>query len=70
VLLQAGALDRGGSTKSGAFTLGPFPGGGQFGEVRIDDVGSATVGVTLTGWSWDLRRVLEMRFDVPATPRP
>ncbi|MFQ1002379.1 alkaline phosphatase D family protein [Modestobacter sp. SSW1-42] len=52
-LLHAGALDRPGSVKGGPYSEGTFPGAGQFGTVQVTDDGGATVGVELTGRTWD-----------------
>jgi phosphodiesterase/alkaline phosphatase D-like protein len=56
-VFQAAAVDRPGSVKGGPYTGAVLPGGGQFGEVQVDDDG-ATVTVTLTGRRWDGRRLL------------
>jgi hypothetical protein len=51
-LLQAAAIDRPGGVKGGPYSGSVLPGGGQFGEVEVDDDGT-TVTVTLTGRRWD-----------------
>jgi alkaline phosphatase D len=38
-VLQAAALDRGGSVKGGPYSEGTYPGGGQYGHVTITDQG-------------------------------
>jgi hypothetical protein len=62
-LLQAAALDREGSTKGGPYTLGPFPGGGQFAIVRVEDIGEE-LRVEIIGHDYKDNRLLGMRFTV------
>ena len=63
-VMQAAALDRNGSTKGGPYSEGTFPGGGQFGLMRIIDNGEE-VEVELTGLDWTGREIvsLSLRFD-------
>lgn len=39
--------------KGGPYSEGAFPGAGQFGSVEVSDDGGPTVGVELTGRTWD-----------------
>jgi len=63
-VMQAAALDRNGSSKGGPYSEGMFPGGGQFGLMRISDKGDEVL-VELTGLDWTGREVarLALRFD-------
>ncbi|MEO1059891.1 MAG: alkaline phosphatase D family protein [Actinomycetota bacterium] len=62
-VFHAGALDRPGSVKGGPYSHGTFPGGGQFGQVTVDDDGE-TVAVTLTGRNWRNEIVVEHSLTV------
>jgi hypothetical protein len=63
-VLQAAALDRPGNIKGGPYSEGAFPGGGQFGVLRIEDDGS-TVKVALSGRNWRGKTIVSYRFTVP-----
>lgn len=65
-LLQAAALDRPGSVKGGPYSGGTFPGGGQFGEVEVDDDGGPTIDVTLRGLTWRSEVLVEETVTLPA----
>ena len=62
-VFHAGALDRPGSVKGGPYSHGTYPGGGQFGQVTVDDDGT-DVAVTLTGRDWRNESVVEHAFTV------
>lgn len=62
-VFHAGALDRPGSVKGGPYSHGTYPGGGQFGQVTVDDDGT-DVAVTLTGRDWRNEIVVEHAFTV------
>ena len=62
-LLQAAALDREGSVKGGPYTLGPFPGGGQFAIVQVEDTGPE-LQVELTGYDYKNNQLLGLQFIV------
>lgn len=64
-LLHAAALDRPGSVKGGPYSGGVHPGGGQFGEIEVDDEGGATLTITLKGRTWDDRTLVEQTFVLP-----
>jgi phosphodiesterase/alkaline phosphatase D-like protein len=51
-VLQAGALDRGGSTKGGPYSQGTSPGGGRYGHVTVTDLGE-TLHVRFSGRAID-----------------
>jgi hypothetical protein len=61
-LLQAAALDRPGSVKGGPYSGGVYPGGGQFGEIEVNDDGRDTIDVTLRGLTWDGEVLVEQTF--------
>jgi phosphodiesterase/alkaline phosphatase D-like protein len=63
-VMHAGALDRPGSVKGGPYTLGPLPGGGQFGLMTVTDSGQETVEIRLEGMDQDGERLLGMTFTV------
>lgn len=67
-LAHGGALDRPGGVKGGPYTVGPFPGSGQFGTLDVDDDGGPLVRVTVTGRTWDGRTLLERTVDLRAEP--
>jgi hypothetical protein len=50
-VLHAGALDRPGNVKGGPYSDGAYPGGGQFGLIRITDDGRR-LDVELAGLDW------------------
>jgi len=64
-VLQAAALDRPGSEKGGPYSGGAFPGGGQYGEVAVQDDGGQALAVTLRGRTWDGRTLVEQTFTLP-----
>lgn len=64
---HAAALDRRGSTKGGPYSEGAFPGGGQFGLLAIDDLGSE-VRVTFSGRNWRGEEVLHHTVAFPVPP--
>ncbi len=73
-VLHAAALDRTGSTKGGPYRCEScstsdagrvvYPGGGQFGTLRVDDDGDRIV-VTLTGWSVERGELISLRREFP-----
>jgi hypothetical protein len=67
-LLHAAALDRPGGVKGGPYSAGAFPGGGQYGRIRIADDGT-TVRVTLSGHTWDGRTLVSRDFGFAASDR-
>lgn len=67
-LLQAAALDRPGSTKGGPYSAGTYPGGGQYGEIEVDDDGGDTLAITLRGRTWDGDTLVEQTFTLPVGP--
>ena len=62
-VLQAAALDRPGTVKGGPYSHGTFPGSGQYGRLEIDDDGSDTVTVHLSGHTWDGRELTSLSID-------
>jgi hypothetical protein len=64
-VLHAAALDRPGSEKGGPYSGGTFPGGGQYGEVAVQDDGGPTLAVTLRGRTWDGRTLVAQTFTLP-----
>ena len=62
-LVHAAALDRKGSTKGSPYTLGPFPGGGQFALMSVTDT-SESMQVTFTGRDYLGNQLLGMTFEV------
>jgi phosphodiesterase/alkaline phosphatase D-like protein len=68
-VMQAAALDRNGSTKGGPYSEGTFPGGGQFGLMRIIDSGEE-IEVELKGLDWTGTEIvsLSLRFDGGSGP--
>ncbi|HEU0213611.1 MAG TPA: alkaline phosphatase D family protein [Jiangellaceae bacterium] len=64
-LFHAAAVDRPGSTKGGPYSGPVIPGGGQFGTVEIRDDGAA-LEVTLSGWTWESRRLFTEVLQFPA----
>jgi hypothetical protein len=63
-LLHAAALDRPGSVKGGPYSGPVIPGGGQFGEVAVQDDGT-TVTVRLAGRTWDSRTLFTKNLTFP-----
>ncbi|MCZ7629163.1 MAG: hypothetical protein M5U19_08920 [Microthrixaceae bacterium] len=51
--------------KGGPYSGGVHPGGGQFGEIEVDDEGGATLTITLKGRTWDDRTLVEQTFVLP-----
>lgn len=68
-LIHAGALDRAPQTKGGPYSHGVFPGGGQFGTLRVDDAGGNRVTVTLRGLDWQRRELTSLRVTLPVGSR-
>jgi hypothetical protein len=68
-VMQAAALDRGGSLKGGPYSEGAFPGGGQFGMLTIKDRGDQVL-VELTGLDWRGTEIvgLTLAFDGKGSP--
>jgi membrane-associated phospholipid phosphatase len=60
-VLHAAALDRPGNVKGGPYSEGAFPGGGQYGVVRIEDDGTS-VRVELEGRDWSGRLLVSHTF--------
>ena len=69
-VLHAGALDRPGSVKGGPYSLGTFPGGGQYAKVEISDDGGDTIDVSLSGHTWDGQELLEWSSTVRVPQLP
>ena len=67
-VLHAAALDRPGSVKGGPYSHGAFPGGGQYGKLVIADDGGATIGVELSGHTWDGDELVTMELQLPVPP--
>ncbi|MBL9214734.1 MAG: alkaline phosphatase D family protein [Opitutaceae bacterium] len=65
-IFQAAALDRSGSVKGGPYSHGTFPGGGQFGLMKVSDDGGPQVFVEWTGRNHEDRVIVEHRFAVQA----
>ncbi|MFW2382735.1 MAG: alkaline phosphatase D family protein [Acidimicrobiales bacterium] len=63
-LLHAGALDRPGSVKGGPYSEGAFPGGGQFGKLEIRDDGGDSIGVALSGHTWQGQQLLSYEYTI------
>ena len=66
-LLDA-ALDRLGSSKDGPFSEGMYPGGGQFGQVSINDDCGSTVTVTLEGRNYLDEVIVRHSYTVKTQP--
>ncbi|MBN1528678.1 MAG: MFS transporter [Thermoleophilaceae bacterium] len=62
-LMHAAALDRPGHAKGGPYSEGAYPGAGQYGTMRVRDLGSR-VDVRLTGRNYLHRRVVSYGFSV------
>ncbi len=62
-VLQAGALDRRGTTKGGPYSEGAYPGGGQFATMTVEDHGGDTVTVTWTGLNWKGETIVSYSFE-------
>jgi len=67
-LLHAAALDRPGGVKGGPYSEGTFPGGGQFGTVRVVDDGGDRLVVELAGRTWDGRTLVSHRVVLAVPP--
>ena len=67
-LLHAGALDRAPQHGGGPYSHGEFLGGGQYGTLRVEDDGGATVAVTLRGHDWRGAELTSLRVQF-AAPR-
>ena len=65
-IMQAAAMDRDGSEKGGPYSEGTFPGGGQYGLMRVTDPGDGAVTVDWSGWNERGERAVDLRFTVPA----
>jgi phosphodiesterase/alkaline phosphatase D-like protein len=65
-IFQAAALDRGGSTKGGPYSSRVVPGGGQFGEMDIEDDGDGPVTVTWRGRDAEGRVLVAHAFEAGA----
>ncbi len=63
-LMQAAALDKAGSVKGGPYAYGPFPGGGQYGLMRVQDDGGEVVTLKWDGRNERGERVVGLRFEV------
>jgi GTPase SAR1 family protein len=68
-VIHAGALDRAPRSKGGPYSHGAFPGGGQFGTLRVDDDGGPEVTVTLRGLDWRRRELTSLRIRMPVRAR-
>lgn len=69
-VLQAAALDEWGDVKGGPYSEGTAPGAGQFGTLRVDDPGGASIRVTLEGWNWRGERLMALTRTLPLGPAP
>jgi phosphodiesterase/alkaline phosphatase D-like protein len=67
-VFQAAALDRRGSVKGGPYSHGTYPGGGQFGLMRVIDDGGAELRIEWSGRNFRDEEVVAHRF-VVALPR-
>jgi phosphodiesterase/alkaline phosphatase D-like protein len=67
-VFQAAALDRRGSVKGGPYSHGTFPGGGQFGLMRVIDDGGSEVRVEWSGRNHEDREIVAHRFTVSVPP--
>ncbi len=65
-MFHAAALDRRGSAKGGPYSEGAYPGGGQFGVVRVSDRGGPSITLELAGYDWTGSELVSYRFTVPA----
>lgn len=66
-VFQAAALTSSGSVKGGPYTSGTFPGNGQYGLMRVVDVGGGTVGVRWEGKHKDGTVLISHDFNVDAS---
>jgi len=66
-VVHAGALDRPGGTKGGPYSLGPFPGGGQYGTLDVRDDGGGEMTIAVHGLRWDGQLLIdrEVRLRMP-----
>ena len=64
-VFHAAALDRPGHVRGGPYTIGPFPGAGQFGIANIVDHGGNNIRVELTGQTWSGAKLIDYSFTVP-----
>lgn len=69
-IIHAGALDREPQSTGGPYSHGVFPGGGQFGTLRVADDGGPEVTVTLRGLNWRRRELTSLSVTMPARPVP
>lgn len=67
-VLQAAALDRGGSIKGGPYSEGPFPGGGHYGILEVEDDGDG-IRMRFAGRTWDRAELFSHVVDF-AVPGP
>lgn len=63
-VFQAAALDRKGSVKGGPYSHGTFPGGGQFGLMRVIDDGGPQVRIEWSGRNHEDREIVAHTFTV------
>jgi phosphodiesterase/alkaline phosphatase D-like protein len=66
-LLHNAALDRPGGVKGGPYSEGTFPGGGQYGELDVDDDGE-TLRVTLRGMRYTGEPIVERTYTLALPP--
>ena len=66
-VLHAAALDRPGSVKGGPYSHGTYPGGGQYGRIRISDDGGPTIRVELSGRTWQDETLVELELEFEAS---
>jgi hypothetical protein len=64
-VFHAAALDRPGTIKGGPYSLGTYPGGGQFGLLQIEDDGDGPVRVTFRGLDYTGRELLSYTYTPP-----
>jgi hypothetical protein len=58
-VVHSGALDRPGGEKGGPYTVGPFPGAGQYGSVAVEDGGGDEIRLRIRGRTWDGRELID-----------
>ncbi len=69
-VMQAAALDQGGSLKGGPYSEGAFPGRGQFGLMTVIDSGGSEIIVQWSGRNAANTQLLSYQFAVAADPLP
>jgi phosphodiesterase/alkaline phosphatase D-like protein len=67
-VLQAAALDRGGSVKGGPYSEGTFPGRGQYALMRVDDDGGDRIRVRWSGRRYGVGELVALELEVEVPP--